>query len=275
MGYQFKKWHGVAALSAAGVLVLPAFASAQTVDDLVDQFSVVNVDLVQVALSNSGLNFQDNTTAQGNDTVQLADSSANGGDADATSDSDVADALAGFGGASAAANAAESANDSTGGNSQTTGAAVAANAVSGSVSQSQDNSSDNLAFGDDAEVLAAVIQTSEVNIGIVQAAVANSGLTSRTTPRRRATSPSRWPPPAPTAERHRRPRLMTQPFPPLVMAATQPPVTRRCRATRRRAATPRRRVTRRRPTTRASTSPRAARTRASTRPTRDDPLITG
>ena len=176
MGYQFKRWHGVAALSAAGVLVLPAFASAQTVDDLVDQFSEVNVGIVQVALSNSGLNFQDNTTAQGNDTVQLADSSAEGGDADATSDSDVADALAGFGGASAAANAAESANDSTGGNSQTTGAAVAANAVSGSVSQSQDNSSDNLALGDDAEVLAAVIQTNEVNIDIVQAAVANSGL---------------------------------------------------------------------------------------------------
>ncbi len=176
MGYQFKRWHGVAALSAAGVLVLPAFASAQTVDDLVDQYSVVNVGIAQEALSNSGLNEQWNTVIQGNATAQLADSSANGGDADATSDSAVADALAGFGGVSAAANAAESANDSTGGNSQTTGAAVAANAISGSVSQSQDNSSDNLATGEAAEVLAAVIQTSEVNIGISQDATANSGL---------------------------------------------------------------------------------------------------
>ena len=47
MRYQFKRWHGVAALSAAGVFVLPAFASAQTVDDLVDQFSVVNVGIVR------------------------------------------------------------------------------------------------------------------------------------------------------------------------------------------------------------------------------------
>jgi hypothetical protein len=165
----------VAALSAAGVLVLPAFASAQTVDELVDQYSVVNVEILQEALSNSGLNEQSSGVFQGNDTVQLADSEANGGDADATSDSSVADALAGFGGASAAANAAESANDSSGGNSQTTGAAVAANAVSGTVSQSADNSPDNLAVGDGAEVLQAVIQTNEVNIGILQAADANSG----------------------------------------------------------------------------------------------------
>jgi len=178
--YQFKKWHGVAALSAAGVFVLPAVASAQEATDIVDQFSVVNIGLVQTALSNSGLNFQDNTVAQANVTEQLSESEANGGDAVATSDAAVADALSGFGGVSAAGNAAESTNDSTGDNSQTTGAAVAANAVSGSVSQSQDNTSDNFAesLGDSATAIAAsaVVQTSEVNIGIDQTALANSGL---------------------------------------------------------------------------------------------------
>ena len=39
----------------------------------------VNIGIVQAAVANSGLNFQDNTTAQGNVTDQLALSSANGG----------------------------------------------------------------------------------------------------------------------------------------------------------------------------------------------------
>ena len=176
MRYQFKRWHGVAALSAAGVFVLPAVASAQEAVDIVDQFSDVNIDLVQVSLANSGLNFQDNDTFQGNATLQAAVSDADGGDADATSDADVADAFAGFGGAAAAANAAMSSNDSTGDNSQTSGAAVATNAVAGSVAQGQDNTSDNFAEGDDALATSAVVQTAVVNIGIDQTSVANSGL---------------------------------------------------------------------------------------------------
>ena len=189
MRYQMKRWHGVAALGAAGVLVLPAVASADDdaeAGEVVDQYVIVDVDILQQAASNTGLNEQINAVLQGNDTVQDADASADSGDADAVTDGTleeaVADALAGFGGDAASTNDATSTNDSTGDNSLTTGAAAASNTLSGSVTQNQSSIADNLAVAvddGDAAAGALVLQGAEAKIWIGQSASANSGYNSQ------------------------------------------------------------------------------------------------
>lgn len=171
------RWLKIATLTSAGVIVLPAMVSGSPnqedvaepddiaatepvamADDIVDQYSTVFVDVVQNAVSNSGDNLQITETVQENDTIQDADSTADGGEAfsdgvPVLDDGGEVDsnfipftlAEAGSGGIGTSGNDATADNISDGANSLSTGDASADNAVAAAVSQSHDNESANTA----------------------------------------------------------------------------------------------------------------------------------
>lgn len=205
MTHKARTWRGVGALAAAGAFTIPFAASAQNgaeAPTAVARDNVVQEKWASIAVdgwarANTGRNVQINTTAQEAIIEQDALATADGGDADsealpASPDSidpipvAIADALGGTGGDALAENSATAAsNTASGGNSMTTGAAAASNAATVAVTQTQDNSSDDVADasqtgdapagGATARATSRVRQTAEAQVEISGSAEANSG----------------------------------------------------------------------------------------------------
>ena len=147
----------VASATAGGATAtLPVFPDSvsATIINNVEQDADAEIEVTQLADSNTGGNEQENTTLQGNFLEQDADADANGGDADAYTGGEneaeaegtlvaaasvevVADALGGDGGEAVAENVAEQSNSSDSSNAMSTGDATSENSSDISVGQDQ------------------------------------------------------------------------------------------------------------------------------------------